>query len=95
MAIDDEALRRVAKLAGLSLPEDHLPGLRKELDGILDWVAMLQEVDVTGVPPMTSVVTQKVKTRPDVVTDGGQAEVLMTNAPHYEHNFFVVPKVVD
>ena len=66
-----------------------------ELNGIFQWVEMLNEVDVEGVPAMTSVVAQKLKWRKDEVTDGGVADALMQNAPEREDSFFVVPKVVE
>jgi aspartyl-tRNA(Asn)/glutamyl-tRNA(Gln) amidotransferase subunit C len=66
-----------------------------ELNGIFQWVEMLGEVTVDGVPAMTSVVAQKLKWRADVVSDGGQADALMINAPEGEDHFFVVPKVVE
>ena len=56
---------------------------------------MLNEVNVDGVPAMTSVVAQKLKWREDAVTDGGAAEALLQNAPEREDVFFVVPKVVE
>ena len=52
-----------------------------ELNGIFQWVEMLNEVNVEGVPAMTSVVAQKLKWRADEVTDGGDADALMRNAP--------------
>jgi aspartyl-tRNA(Asn)/glutamyl-tRNA(Gln) amidotransferase subunit C len=66
-----------------------------ELNGIFQWVEMLGEVDVTGVPAMTSVVAQKLKWREDKISDGNQADALLRNAPNGEDHFFVVPKVVE
>jgi aspartyl-tRNA(Asn)/glutamyl-tRNA(Gln) amidotransferase subunit C len=66
-----------------------------ELNGIFQWVEMLKEVNVEGVPAMTSVVAQKLKWREDKVSDGGQADALMSNAPDGEDHFFVVPKVIE
>jgi len=66
-----------------------------ELNNILSWVEQLQEVDIQGVEPMTSVVAQKLKMRDDVVTAGGDAAAIVANAPQSEDNFFVVPKVVE
>ena len=66
-----------------------------ELNGILGWIEQLQEVDVEGVEPMTSVVAQKLKMRDDVVTAGGDAAAIVANAPLTEDNFFVVRKVVE
>jgi aspartyl-tRNA(Asn)/glutamyl-tRNA(Gln) amidotransferase subunit C len=95
MPVDNDTVRHIAKLAGLALSEDRLEPLAKELDGILQWAAMLGEVNVDDVPPMTSVVTQKLRMRADNVTEGNNADALMSNTPEHEDHFFVVPKVVD
>jgi aspartyl-tRNA(Asn)/glutamyl-tRNA(Gln) amidotransferase subunit C len=95
MSVDKDTVRRIAKLARLAVPEERLEPLAGELNGIFQWVEMLNEVDVAGVPAMTSVVAQKLKWRKDEVTDGGQAEALLANAPDREGEFFVVPKVVE
>jgi len=95
MSVDKDTVRRIAKLARLAIDENRSESMVAELNAILDWVARLEEVDVTGVAPLTSVVEQKLKMRADVVSEGDNAEALMTNAPLGEDHFFVVPKVVD
>ncbi|MGN6516711.1 MAG: Asp-tRNA(Asn)/Glu-tRNA(Gln) amidotransferase subunit GatC [Rhizomicrobium sp.] len=95
MSVDKDTVRRIAKLARIALEEDRVEPMERELNGILAWVEQLQEVDVEGVEPMTSVVAQKLKMRDDVVTDGGNAAAITANAPLSEDNFFVVPKVVE
>lgn len=95
MSVDKGTVRRVAKLARLALEEERVEPMMAELNGILGWIEQLQEVSVDGVPPMTSVVEQKLKMRADVVTDGGNADALMTNAPGGEDHFFVVKKVIE
>jgi aspartyl-tRNA(Asn)/glutamyl-tRNA(Gln) amidotransferase subunit C len=95
MSVDKDTVRRIAGLARLAVPAEKLEPLAGELNGIFNWVEMLNEVNVEGVPAMTSVVAQKLKWRPDVVNDGGVAEELMQNAPDHEGTFFVVPKVVE
>ena len=55
MAIDKDTAARVAKLARIAVPEEALPALADELQGILGFIEQLQEVDVDGVEPMTSV----------------------------------------
>jgi aspartyl-tRNA(Asn)/glutamyl-tRNA(Gln) amidotransferase subunit C len=95
MSVDKDTVRRIAKLARLAVPEARLEPLAGELNGIFQWVEMLDEVDVTGVPAMTSVVAHKLKWRADAVTDGGDAKALLANAPEKEDTFFVVPKVVE
>jgi aspartyl-tRNA(Asn)/glutamyl-tRNA(Gln) amidotransferase subunit C len=95
MSVDKDTVRRIARLARLAVDEDQVAAMETELNALLSWVEQLREVDVVDVPPMTSVVEQKLKMREDVVTDGGYAADLMKNAPKSEDNFFVVPKVVE
>ena len=95
MSVDKDTVRRIARLARLAVPDEKLEPLAQELNGIFNWVEMLNEVKVEGVPAMTSVVAQKLKWREDKVTEGGEAEALMQNAPEHEGTFFVVPKVVE
>jgi aspartyl-tRNA(Asn)/glutamyl-tRNA(Gln) amidotransferase subunit C len=95
MSVDKDTVRRIAKLARIALDESRVEPMARELNGIMAWVEQLNEVDVSGVAPMTSVVEQKLKMRDDVVTDGGAADALMANAPAGEDHFFVVPKVVE
>jgi aspartyl-tRNA(Asn)/glutamyl-tRNA(Gln) amidotransferase subunit C len=95
MSVDKDTVRRIAKLARLAVPEARLAPMAGELHGIFKWVEMLGEVDVDGVPALTSVVAQKLKWREDKVTDGGNADALMQNAPDGEDHFFTVPKVIE
>lgn len=95
MSIDKATVGRIAKLARIALPEERVGPIMAELNNILGWIEQLQEVDIKGVEPMTSVVAQTLKMRDDVVTAGGDASAIVANAPHAEDNFFVVPKVVE
>ena len=95
MSVDKATVRRIAKLARIALPEERVEPMMAELNGILGWIEQLQEVNVEGIEPMTSVVAQKLKMREDVVTAGGDAAAIVANAPQSEDNFFVVPKVVE
>ena len=95
MSVDKQTVRRIAKLARIALEENRVEPMERELNGILAWVEQLQEVNIEGVEPRTSVVAQKLKMREDVVTDGDIAEAVTKNAPLSEDNFFVVPKVVE
>ncbi len=95
MAIDVATVRRVAKLARIAEPEERLEPLARELSAILDWIEQLNEVDVEGVAPMASTEAVTLPLRDDVVTDGGDAERVLSNAPRTERHFFVVPKVVE
>ena len=95
MAIDIDTARRVARLARIAVAEADLPALAGELSGILGFMEQLNEVDVTGVEPMTSVTPMRLKRRADVVTDGGMQAQVLANAPDARAGFFAVPKVVE
>ncbi len=95
MAIDTDTARKVAKLARIRVEEDRLPGLARELSGILSFMEQLNEVDVTGVEPMVSVTPMRLKRRADGVTDGGMPARILKNAPETREGFFAVPKVVE
>lgn len=95
MSIDTETARRVAKLARIAVPEQDLPALAAEFSAILGFIAQLNEVDVDGVEPMTSVTPQRLVRRADVVTDGNQQAAVLKNAPDAREGFFAVPKVVE
>ena len=95
MSVDTTTVRRIAHLARIAVAEDEVEHLKNELNGILAFVEQLQEVEVEGVEPMTSVTPMAMKKREDVVTDGGIADDIVKNAPATEGHYFVVPKVVE
>lgn len=95
MSVDEKTVRRVARLARLAIPEERLTPMAAELNGILQWVEQLKDLNTDSVEPMTSVRPMKLYRRPDVVTDGGAADDIVKNAPRTEDNYFLVPKVVE
>ncbi len=95
MALDKDTVARIALLARVKVPQEEMEGLATQLSGILTWIEQLEEVDVTGVAPMTSAVETTLPQREDAVTDGGYPERVLANAPDRMLNFYTVPKVVE
>ena len=95
MSVDTATVRHIAKLARIAMSDAEVEALVPELNNILGWVEQLQEVDVSGVEPMTAVIPNKQRLRDDVVTDGGVRDAVLANAPVAEHAFFAVPKVIE
>lgn len=95
MSVDQATVRRIARLARIKLDDADVPQMQDELNAILSFVEQLNEVDVEGVQPMTSVTPMAMKMRQDIVTDGGDVASVLANAPVSEDGFFVVPKVVE
>lgn len=95
MSVDANTVRRVARLACLAVNDAEVDRLQGELNKILAFVECLDELNVDGVEPLTSVVPAALPRRKDEVTDGAiQADVL-ANAPLKDDGFFLVPKVVE
>lgn len=95
MSVDADTVRRIGRLARIRITEDEVAAYEGELNAILGFVEQLDEVDVEGVEPMTSVTPMTLRRRDDAVTDGGYADKIVANAPISEDNFFMVPKVVE
>lgn len=95
MSVDISTVKRVAHLARIAVSEDEAERMTGELNAILGFVDQLNEVNVDGIEPMTSVAPIKMRLREDAVTDGNIANAVVANAPVTEENFFVVPKVVE
>ncbi len=95
MSVDAATVRRIAHLARIAVKEDEVPHLQGELNAMLAFVEQLQEVNVEGVEPMTSVMPMEMKKRIDAVTDGEIVDLVIRNAPEADDNFFLVPKVVE
>ena len=95
MSIDAETIRRVARLARIAVREDEVAHLQGEVNAVLAFVEQLNEVNVEGIEPMTSVTPMEMKKRADVVTDGNIVDDILANAPATENHFFLVPKVVE
>jgi aspartyl-tRNA(Asn)/glutamyl-tRNA(Gln) amidotransferase subunit C len=95
MSLDPATVRRIARLARIRLDEAEIPRMQADLNGILAWIEMLNEVNLEGVAPLAGGTQIALRLRPDTVTDGGNAEAILANAPDRADQFFAVPKVVE
>ncbi len=95
MSVDTATVKRVARLARIAVTDAEAEKMQGELNAILGFVEQLNEVDVSGVEPMTSAVETTMRKRVDAVTAGNRADDIVANAPMSEDNFFMVPKVVE
>lgn len=95
MSVDAATVRRIAHLARIAVREDEVAHLQGELNAMLAFVEQLQEVNIDGVEPMTSVMPMEMKKRADDVTDGEIVDLVTGNAPEADADYFLVPKVVE
>ncbi len=95
MSVDAATVRHIAKLARIAVSDAEVAALAPELSNILGWIEQLQEVDVSGIAPMTAVIPNTLRLRDDIVSEGGIRDDILANAPAAEHGFFAVPKVIE
>lgn len=95
MSLDRAAVAKIAKLARLRMDPDRAEAMASELNRILSFVEELQAVNTDNVVPMTSVMPMSLRQREDAVTDGGDPEAVLKNAPQRQGDFYTVPKVVE
>jgi len=95
MALTDDDVRKIARLARITVSEDDLQPMAGELGSILTLVETLSGIDTADVAPMTSVDQRTQPLRPDAVTDGDMPERVLSNAPEKTAGFYVVPKVIE
>jgi len=95
MSVDENTVRRIARLARIAVTEEELAPLAKDLTNIIDWVEQLSEVETDHVAPMTSVVETEIKLREDIVRHEHFQREVTQNAPQSEDGFFTVPKVIE
>lgn len=95
MSVDATTVKRIGRLARIRIEATEVEKYQSELNAILGFVAQLDEVEVSGIEPMTSVTPMQLRRREDAVSDGGYPDLIVKNAPLAEDNFFMVPKVVE
>ncbi|EJF94113.1 Asp-tRNA(Asn)/Glu-tRNA(Gln) amidotransferase subunit GatC [Bartonella taylorii] len=95
MSVDQETVKRIAHLARIAVHDDEAERMTKELNVILGFVEQLNEVDVSRVKPLTSVMPMTLRMREDSITDGDKVADIVANAPVTEENFFLVSKIIE
>ncbi|SOD96633.1 Asp-tRNA(Asn)/Glu-tRNA(Gln) amidotransferase subunit GatC [Spirosoma fluviale] len=95
MKVDHETLHKIAHLARLEVKPDEEAALLNSLNGVLTWMEQLNEVDTTGVEPLTHMSDEVNVLREDVAGNHLSREKALSNAPQHDDHFFEVPKVLE
>lgn len=93
--ISDETIEYVGILAKLELSDEEKEQAKKDMANMLDYIDTLNELDTSGVEPMSHVFPVNNVFREDVVTNGDDREEILANAPEEKEGAFVVPKTFD
>lgn len=95
MAISEDEVRAMARLARVAIEPDDMAGYAAQLSGILAFVARMDEVDTSAVEPLAHPLDLIARLRPDQVTEGNQRELFQSLAPEVERGLYLVPKVIE
>ena len=95
MIISDETIEYVGILAKLELSEEEKEQAKKDMANMLDYIDTLNELDTSGVEPMSHVFPVNNVFREDVVTNEDDRDEILANAPEAKDGAFVVPKTFD
>lgn len=93
--ISDETIEYVGILAKLELSDEEKEAAKSDMARMLDHIDKLNELDTTGVEPMSHVFPVNNVFREDVVINGDDSENILSNAPECKDSAFIVPKTVD
>lgn len=93
--ISDETIEYVGILAKLELSGEEKEEAKKDMGRMLDYIDKLNELDTSGVEPMSHVFPVNNVFRQDVVTSGEDRDNILKNAPQQKDGAFKVPKTVD
>lgn len=92
--ISDETIEYVGILAKLELNEEEKERAKKDMGEMLDYIDKLNELDTSGIEPMSHVFPVQNVFREDVVTNGDGSSETLANAPEEKDGGFKVPKTI-
>lgn len=95
MKIDRKEVTHVAQLARLQFDDAQFEMLVHQLNTILEYFDKLQEIDTSEIEPTSHAVEMNNVFRDDAMQDFPDKDLLLTNAPSKEKEYFKVPKIID
>jgi len=95
MSIDKNTVKHISKLARISLDDEKIDSLSKDLSSIIKFIEKLNELKTDKTKPLTSIINSSLKLRKDEIKDGKIRDQILKNSPEKNEEFFVVPKVID
>ena len=95
MSIDKDTVKHISKLARISLDENNVDTLSKDLTSIMKFIENLNKLNTDKTAPLTSIINASLKSRKDEVKDGKIRDQILKNSPEKNDEFFVVPKVIE
>ena len=95
MSIDKDKIKKISKLARISVDDKKIDDLTKDLSSIFKFIEQLNELNTEQVKPLSSILNEPLRVRKDEIKDGKIREKILENSPQKNEEFFVVPKVIE
>ena len=95
MTIDLKTVKKISKLARISVDNEKAKKLENDLNSIFEFIEKLNQLDTSKSEPLTSVVDAKLQLRKDEIKSKNIIDQILKNSPDKNKDFFVVPKVVE
>jgi len=95
MTIDLKTVKKISKLARISIDNEKAQKLENDLNSIFEFIEKLNQLDTSKSEPLTSVVDAKLQLRKDEIKSNNIRDQILKNSPDENKDFFVVPKVVE
>tara|TARA_B100001559_G_scaffold308641_1_gene302022 strand:- start:71 stop:358 length:288 start_codon:yes stop_codon:yes gene_type:complete len=95
MSIDKDKIKKVSKLARISVDDKQIDNLSKDLNSIFKFIEKLNELNTDKTEPLSSILNEPLRSRKDEINDGKIREKILENSPKKNEEFFIVPKVIE
>ena len=92
--ISDETIEYVGILAKLEVSDSEKEAAKADMEKMLDYIDTLNELDTSGIEPMSHVFQVSNVFREDVVTNGDNREEMLANAPQRKEDSFEAPRTI-
>ena len=95
MSINKDTIKKISKLARISVTNEETDRLEKDLNSILKFVEQLKELNTDKIAPIASVSDQSLTMNKDEIIKINEKEEILKNAPEKNSNYYIVPKVIE
>ena len=95
MSINKDTIKKISKLARISVTNEETDRLEKDLNSIIKFVEQLKELNTDKIAPTASVSDQSLTMNKDEIKKINEKEEILKNAPEKNSNYYIVPKVIE
>lgn len=92
--ISDQDVKKLCKLSRLNAEKENIPALKKHIEGMLEHMEELRNLDLADVEPLTRLDDSPSRLREDVVKESIDKELAFKNTKHRDLDHFQIPKVI-